>query len=453
MRKRPHVRYGRAAIVVAAGTLAVAIAVLASAAGEVSAVKPSRFVTKTRVVMVRGRDVLLVESFAVVGIDRGASARVACAHCQRLAGRLRLTHTPTSRSLAGTNWLLAGNRVITVSVTERGSIGRFYALGASATQRLVLRRSGCLSAAGRHVICPGGAATGTGTRQTITGASTTITPTLTTPAAPGAITSAATLDGDVSPLHPQCAPATPSKSPRLRGTFVLENSIVGQGTGALEITLPVDTDLTTFPLEACGLITSATPIGLGTDAYYGLMIYVPQGWTIPNSAFYGVNVYELHFQNVYGAPITLQVHPDHVTLALETGGCDNHATAHPGCTWRSNADAPQGSRPTLRGYYAIPPGRFVQGAWNEVIVHVHWSDTASGMVQTYYRVKGARRWLPSSSISGIPTVQWDNALGCCAPTYDDQLEAYTAGVSAPLSIWLDNAVTGTSLAVVEATMP
>ena len=273
------------------------------------------------------------------------------------------------------------------------------------------------------------------------------------PRLPPGIASQTTFEDGVGALHPQCAPRTPSKSPRLRGTYRIEHAIVGQGAAALEITLPVDTDHTTFPLEACGLISSYAPIGLGTGGYYGLMVYVPRGWRVPNRAFFGVNIYELHFQNIYGAPVTLQLHPHHITLALETGACENHVTATPGCAVRSNADAPRGATPTLGGYYAIPPGRLVQGRWNELIVHVVWSSTAAGRIETVYRIAGARRWRRGASISGIPTVQWDRTRGCCDPTADDQLEAYTAALSAPLSVWLDNVVDGTSLAAVEATMP
>jgi Polysaccharide lyase len=350
--------------------------------------------------------------------------------------------------LDGVNWLLSARRVIVVSVTAHARVGRFLVLGAGAAGGLVVRRSGCLSPAHHRIACPGGS--GTGPIATVP---TTTAPTRTTPVAPGTITQAATFEGTVSPLNAQCAPSTSSKSPRLRGTYAFESSIVGQGASAVQITLPTDTDLATFPLEACGLLTAPAPIGLGTDGYYGLMVYVPVGWTIPNSAFFGVNIYELHFQNIYAAPVTLQLHPHHVTLALETGGCANHLTVQPGCRWRSNADVPHGAQPTLPGYYAIPPGALVQGAWNEVVVHVHWSNTSSGEVDTYYRLKGQRGWKQSSSISGIATVQWDNARGCCDPTYTDQLEAYTAGLSSPMSIWLDDAVDGTSLAAVERIMP
>ena len=84
---------------------------------------------------------------------------------------------------------------------------------------------------------------------------------------------------------------------------------------------------------------------------------------------------------------------------------------------------------------------------------MHWASDDSGQIQSWYRLAGAASWRAASTISGIPTVEWDNATGCCEPNADDQLEAYTAALSAPLSIWLDDVVDGTSLAAVEAALP
>jgi hypothetical protein len=192
---------------------------------------------------------------------------------------------------------------------------------------------------------------------------------------------------------------------------------------------------------------------LGQDGYYGIMVYVPAGWTIANRAFYGVEFMEYHFQNVYGAPVSFQLHPDHITLALQTGACNNHTTAQPGCAYHTNADNPDGHPGTLPAYYAVPPGAFREGMWNEVLMHVHWASDSTGSVQTWYRVKGASVWTPSASVSGIPTVQWDVRTGCCAGSWIDLSEAYTGALSAPLSIWLDNQVSGSSFAAVAATMP
>lgn len=250
---------------------------------------------------------------------------------------------------------------------------------------------------------------------------------------------------------------TPSRSPRLRGTFAFDTSNVGAGFASGKFTLPADPNFSTYPLEACDLDTASMPVGIGTDMYYGLMVYVPSGWTIPNKAFTGVNILELHFQNVWGSPVTLQLHPDHVTVALETGGCTPYTSALAGCQYRSNADntgcRSNSTHTCLPGYYAMPPGAFVQGSWNEVLLHIHWASDSTGAIQAWYKQKGQTTWTQSLNIAGLPTVQWNSSRGCCYTNYRDETEAYTAGLTAPLSIWLDNDVAGTSLASVESTMP
>jgi hypothetical protein len=190
---------------------------------------------------------------------------------------------------------------------------------------------------------------------------------------------------------------------------------------------------------------------------------VPVGWTIPavsaSKSWWGVEILELHFVNIYGAPISLQLHPDHVTVALQGGGCNTVATTSPGCMYRSNADAPPGCPASstvvcMRGYYAIPPGALVQGKWNEIMMHVHWAADSTGEFETWFRTSGSTGWTESSAMNGVPTVQWNNSLGCCGPsTYNDHTEAYTPALSAPLSVWLDNDLAGTGFRSVAGTMP
>jgi Polysaccharide lyase len=251
----------------------------------------------------------------------------------------------------------------------------------------------------------------------------------------------------------QCANyRTPSKSPRLRGDFNFATNVAGMANAG-QFTLPADPNPSTYPLEACDLLTGNQPMKLGTDGYYGIMAYVPQGWRIPGTFFTGIEIQEYHFQNVYGAPIALQLHADHVTLALQTGSCNNHATARPGCAYHSNADGPHGYTGNMPGYYAIPPGALQQGAWNEILMHVHWASDGSGQIQTWYKVKGASAWTQSSNLTNIPTVQWDSTKSCCYSSYSDQTEAYTGALTAPVSVWLANDVAGSTSNAVTATMP
>jgi Polysaccharide lyase len=256
----------------------------------------------------------------------------------------------------------------------------------------------------------------------------------------------------------QCANyGTPSKPPRLRGTFTLDQAIVGQGTSSGRFDLPADSAPGTYPLEACDLVTGSQPLGLGSDAYYGLMVYVPQGWTIANKAFWGVAIAGYHFQNIWGAPIEFELHPDHVTLSLETGGCYPYTTSTPGCQYRSNADnsscTSNSSHTCLPALYVIPRGALAQGRWNEIIMHVHWAADSSGQIQTWYRVKGSSGWTQSSNVNGYPTVQWNNANGCCSANYVDEHMAYTAALTAPLTLWLDNILTGPSFNTIATQMP
>jgi len=255
----------------------------------------------------------------------------------------------------------------------------------------------------------------------------------------------------------QYAPDTPSKTPRYRGTFATDtaNPPVA-GSYGLVFNLPTDPNPSLYPLEACDLTTAQKPVGLGADGYYGLMVYVSKGGAIPNKAFNGVEIAEYHFQNVYGPPVSLQRHPDHVTLALETGACSNHATTSPGCVIRSNADGTCKSTTKyacLAGQYAIAPGAVVQGAWNEIITHVNWESTNTGQIQTWYKVKGATSWTQSSSLTNIPTVQYDVTKGSVYTDYNDITEAYTSALSGPLATELGKYVSGTSFSAVAGTMP
>ena len=261
-----------------------------------------------------------------------------------------------------------------------------------------------------------------------------------------------TFNGTFSTMNPwtsagggiQCANhGTPSQSPRLRGTFTQTSNVNGMASSG-QFTLPADSNASKYPLEACDVVTGSQPIGLGTDDYYGLSVYVPQGWTIPGNFFTGVEIQEYHFQNVYGAPISFQLHANHVTLALQTGACNNHTSVAQGCVYHSNADSPNGNTGNLPASYVIPPGALQQGQWNQMLMHVHWASDNTGQIQTWYKAASASTWNSSSNITGIPTVQWDNTGACCANSYVDETEAYSGSLTAPMSLWLGNDVTGSS---------
>jgi hypothetical protein len=246
---------------------------------------------------------------------------------------------------------------------------------------------------------------------------------------------------------PQCANyGTPSKPPRLRGTFtVVHVKDVLAGRFDLPAASPP-----TYPLEACELITRRA-LKLGTTGYYGYMFYVPKGWTAGANSFWGVSTAQFGFQNIWAAPIVLELHDDHMTLALETGACRSYLTSAPGCSWRSNADNPHGPG-NLGALYAVPrPMR--SGVWHEIIVGVHWARGRSGEIQVWHRVAGAADWTRTVSLRGYPTVQWDVARGCCSGTAYDKIGAYRGAATRSVSVWLANFVTGTGFPAVATKMP
>lgn len=299
------------------------------------------------------------------------------------------------------------------------------------------------------------ASTSTSTTSTSSTTSTTSTSSTTTTGAPGSLTVSRFDQQTIGPelVHAQCAnTGTPSMQPRSRGTLTYltgpqSNGLsVGDGAASALITLPATP---AYPLTACGFETALTPIALGTDGYYGLMIEAPAGFSIANST-HSVQIDEFHFQNVFGAPINWEVLQNHITLGIHSGACTNHALPNPTCAYRSNADASSG--PNLPGYYVIPPGSFQGGEWFEIAMHVHWASDTTGVVQTYWRAKGGT-WQQSSNVTGIPTVQYDSTRGCCYANAEDQPEAYAARLATPLAIGLDDISSGSSLVAVQQSMP
>ncbi len=251
----------------------------------------------------------------------------------------------------------------------------------------------------------------------------------------------------------QCANyGTPSQNQRRRGNFVLERGVAGPGVTVGRFDLPPSAP--SLPLQGCEL-THPVALDLGSDQYYGYMFYVPHGWRTGTRQFWGIAVAQFHFQNIWGSPIQFQLHNDHMTVALETGACSNYLTAKPGCRYRSNGDVvgcvSNAHHTCLPALYAIPsPMR--QGAWHELIMHVHWASDSSGQIQVWHRLLGQDGWRETVNLRGHPTVQWDITHGCCYRTATDKVGAYRGQAKVPVSVWEDNILVGPDFAVVAANM-
>jgi hypothetical protein len=255
--------------------------------------------------------------------------------------------------------------------------------------------------------------------------------------------------GTMTPFQgAQCAnTGVASANYHQRGNFYVENSITGDGGYGGRIDLPAN--VAPYSTSVCEALHSV-PVALGSDQYYGSMFYVPVGWDTGTKAFWGVQVAQYHFTNVWGSPIAFQLHDDHMTLALETGACSPVGSALPGCQYRSQADLFWG--PNLPGAYVIPRGSMPQGHWYEIVLHVHWASNSTGQIQTWFRQKGQTAWTQSTNLTGLPTVQWTTGH-LPATTAVDKIGAYRGYSTAPVSVWFDDITSATSFNAVTAAMP
>jgi polysaccharide lyase-like protein len=241
----------------------------------------------------------------------------------------------------------------------------------------------------------------------------------------------------------QCANyGTPSGGgSHYRGDFFLDNSNVGQGATSGRFVLAAQS---TYPLEVCDIITGPVKNTVGTDGYYGLMVYTPTGFSIGG---FGDVIEGLHFVNVYAAPINLVLRTGHLAIDLESGPCTTS-----GCAYRNGSSCtPSPSVSCLAPKDVIPS--LNPGQWYEIITHVHWASDPSGLVETWYRPKGATNWAATARYSGIPTQQWKTGTTCCVASYIDEIGSYTSALQNPLTIWLDNQITASSFSAVATTMP
>jgi hypothetical protein len=227
----------------------------------------------------------------------------------------------------------------------------------------------------------------------------------------------------------------------------MDTSQVGQGGFAGRFDLPADSN----KLTRCEVF-NPRPIGVGTDSYYGMMVYLPNGWTPgttgPN-AFWGVSIAQLNFENIWGSPVALQAHSDHITLALQTGACNSSTSSNPGCDWSSNADSP--GNPNLPDLYAIPSPMQL-GVWHELVIHTHWATDNTGQIEVWHKVKGQTAWAQTVSFSGYPTVQ-TLPDGSYPSSVLDKTGAYRDLSNAPTSVWLDSFGISTSFAEATSYLP
>jgi hypothetical protein len=235
----------------------------------------------------------------------------------------------------------------------------------------------------------------------------------------------------------QCAnTGVPSSGSTVRGTVVVQSRTVAQGRYAARFDLPAATTYT-----ACETLDKRR-IRLGRDDYYGLMVRFPRPWREPSSAGWGLSLAQLNYEEIWGAPVSLNAHAKRVHLILQSGRCRSFQMSNPGCAYSS------GQNGNVRRMIAIP-APLVRRKWHQLIVHVRWTPRRNGIIEVWHRLKGHRAWNKTVSRRGYPTVQWTAEGGPSAlagARTVDKIGAYRGHSTFPLTVWHDGFVRTTSFA-------
>jgi hypothetical protein len=229
----------------------------------------------------------------------------------------------------------------------------------------------------------------------------------------------------------------------VRGTIAVQSGIAAQGQYGARFDLPAGS-----PHTACETLHKRQ-IGLGSDDYYGLMVRFPGDWREPSSADWGLALAQLNFENIWGAPVILAAHADHVALVVQSGRCESAQTSQPGCAYSSG---PGGN---VAPMIAVPAPLALE-QWHQLIVHVRWTTDSSGIIEVWHRQQGDSSWNKTVSLRGYPTLQWTADMGPNAVTEmttSDKIGAYRGSATFPLTIWQDGFVRTTSFAAAASALP
>jgi hypothetical protein len=242
----------------------------------------------------------------------------------------------------------------------------------------------------------------------------------------------------------QCANTSSAPMLFTRGTITVQSEIVGQGLYAARFDLPA------APRESTACETlSKRVIGVGSDDYYALMVRFPREWREPSPTSWGLALAQLNYQGIWGAPVTLVAHANHIRLILQSGRCRSVFTSNPGCAYSSGPGGNVRRMLAVRAPLALD-------AWHELIVHVRWATNHSGVLEVWHRLKAGGSWNKTVTLRGYPTVQWTAKRARRAilrSVTSDKIGAYRGPADFTLTVWHDGFVRARSFASAVSALP
>jgi hypothetical protein len=250
--------------------------------------------------------------------------------------------------------------------------------------------------------------------------------------------------GGIRPWGAQCANTSSARMLFTRGTITVQSDIVGEGAYAARIDLPAAPNDGT----ACEALTSRTT-DVGSDDYYGLMVRFPPVWREPSPGAWGLAIAQLNYQGIWGSPVMLVAHADHVAMVLQSGLCRPVGTPHAGCAYSSGLGG------NVKPMVAVP-APMALGAWHQLVLRFRWATDSSGVIEVWHRLNGNATWKKTVSVRGYPTVQWTADSGPQAIARSgttDKIGAYRARADFPLTVWHDGFVRTRSFASAASALP
>lgn len=229
------------------------------------------------------------------------------------------------------------------------------------------------------------------------------------------------------------------------GTFTTVTSPVGQGRYAGRFAIPPNTSVK----QRCQIIGQPTPLTVGRDDYFTLMLYVPPAWANDyptGNPPWGPQLMEPDYQGkISGQPtVGLTLARDGVYVTL----CSGEASPTMGCGSHSTPASPDTSNAPLM--WAVPRGRLDAG-WHELILHIHVAAGAAGAVEVWHRMKGESGWTKPVAVRGVPTVQ--SVDGAYGGNTIDVLQAYRGPSPEPFTVTLDDFTRSSSFDAAAAALP
>jgi hypothetical protein len=206
-----------------------------------------------------------------------------------------------------------------------------------------------------------------------------------------------------------------------RGTLTKDSSTANSPTSSGLIVNPVTPSNATYGRSACEVLTGHTA-KTGDDIYYSMALRFPTGWSGHDDWGHRTTNAFFDYDNVGASgPITVDSYTDRVVLSLAAGncllgvGCDYDNSCGQECYGHSHNVV---CTPSCQ---IVPKGQLTLGVWQQIIVHVHETPRADGLVEAWWRRKGETNWNKTVTMSGMPTLALGtNSFGhvFTAATYD-----------------------------------